>query len=209
MTLETLFRGDTLIPGALRGYRTWQPGGPRLLSTGVTYTYGPAGTVETATCRHNPNLAGHGPSPQANCTCGFYAWYAPADSRIVNAPIFGAVRATGHVVLGTHGFRAQHLQVLAVTTDEHDRRTRLIDAGFTVYPTRQDLLADYPPDDISSLIDHHCDHHCAAISVLSVQGVTSLATAGMRGLQHAVTNQVITLAERLKALAADTNPDHP
>lgn len=183
MTLEQLFQGGpALVPGALLGYRTWDlyRGLDRIASTGISYVYGPPGTVEIATCRRDSHAPAH-EAPSHECACGFYGWYRPADTRIVPAGVFGAVRATGRVVLGTHGFRAQQLQVLAVTAALADDRATLRRAGFIVYDTREQLLRAHPPEDISALVDHHCDHRCRTIPVLSPTGVAGRFQAAIGG----------------------------
>jgi hypothetical protein len=66
--------------------------------------------------------------------------------------VFGVIQASGVVLVGERGFRAQRAEIVAVVA----RRRHVIDAceaaGIKVYRRRKDLLRDYPPDDVSALI---------------------------------------------------------
>jgi len=154
-----MFQGEpSLVPGVLRGYRTWGERYGGLRSTGMDHTWGGAAEVEQAMCQAWP-LQTHS-APDADCKCGLYGWYDPADSRIVDAPVFGVIEVSGRVILGTHGFRAERARVLAVTAEHADDRALFRQRGYTVYDTRDALLADYPPDDVSELARHECDGTC-------------------------------------------------
>ena len=157
-----------LVAGTLRGYRTWRlvpPGVP--LEPGVLplasvtrphITWPPAlsaSCTSVAFTPMDPKPPRPEPThraPERDCNCGIYAWYSSGDARTLAAEVFGVVRASGLVMLGTRGFRAEHVEISAVAT----RNTRVAEAcraaGIEVYRRRRDLIADYPADDVSTLI---------------------------------------------------------
>lgn len=175
--VRDLFAGESsLVPGTLRGYRTWlgiTPHTGRLQSTGLSWhAWGPApyaGASHTAECYAGWGWGGNEPctdheAPAAECTCGLYAWYDPADRRIpltgCSGPVFGVVQATGRVILGTHGFRAQRMEVLAVTSEDEATRTQLRRYGYPVHDSAEAMFAAYPPENVSGLVDHACEGEC-------------------------------------------------
>src|SRR5262249_44611381 len=116
--------GRALIPGSLRGYRTWRllkrraslPEGALPL-TSVTRPVVWTPTLEARCCfpraidEHaavpsTSSLASHR-SPSSGCECGIYAWYAPGDTRVLHAGAFGAVEAAGLVLMRDRGDRAE------------------------------------------------------------------------------------------------------
>lgn len=183
---------EMLVPSALRGYRSWSlemdPSGQvQLASTGVPYvwttgeltagcakvssrTASPTLGCSCALCRAYTQRYVVAPDPRhaapiADCTCGFYGWYRPGDIRIVPAPIRGVIEASGRVQLGTHGFRAERVRLLAISSGYVDASTqsllaRLSAAGVKVYPILDELVQAFPPEDITGLIDHSCDERC-------------------------------------------------
>jgi hypothetical protein len=95
--VQTLFQGpEALVPGTLRGYRTWRLTlGGRLVSTAMESLWDD--DVNEATCfspLKHPGVA----VPDARCQCGFYGWYAPDDSRIVPSDVFGVIEASARVI---------------------------------------------------------------------------------------------------------------
>jgi hypothetical protein len=159
--------GRPLVAGSLRGYRTWRlqrrrssPSAGALPLTSVTrrVVWGP-----TLTARCTPEIAptsakgsatdlGDHVAPGAGCRCGIYGWYDPTDTAILRAGVFGVVEASGLVLMGERGFRAERARIVAVVT----RNRRLADAcdraGVAVYRRRRDLLRDCPPEDLSALL---------------------------------------------------------
>ena len=121
------YSGDdvTLVPGFLRGFRAWGLGFqfnvPTL--TGVVQTGYPwqpglnegdclvkrshAMGLTNASCGH--------PTPSPNCACGLYARFVDDQHRYIG--VKGIVKATGNVILGTKGFRAQYAQIEAFYVD--------------------------------------------------------------------------------------------
>jgi uncharacterized protein YndB with AHSA1/START domain len=161
--------GRALIPGSLRGYRTWRllkrraslPEGALPL-TSVTRPVVWAPTLEARCCfppatdQHpavpsTSSLASHR-SPSRGCECGIYAWYAPSDTQVLHAGVFGAVEACGLVLMGDRGYRAERARISAVVTRNRRLAAACAAAGVTVYGRRHDLLRDYPPDDLSGLL---------------------------------------------------------
>src|SRR5262245_32379778 len=161
--------GRALVSGSLRGYRTWRllkrreplPAGALPL-TSVTRPVVWTPTLEARCCfpptidQHaavpsTSSLASHR-SPSRGCECGIYAWYAPGDTRVLHAGVFGAVEASGLVLMGDRGYRAQRARISALVTRNRRLAAACAAAGVTVYGHRRDLLRDYPPDDLSALL---------------------------------------------------------
>jgi hypothetical protein len=163
--------GDTgreLVPGSLRGYRTWQllsrraalPEGALPLRSVTRRVVWPP-TLE-ARCAP-PDIEQYAPvpsstrlgshrSPARRCDCGIYAWYDPHDTAMLHARVFGAVEASGLVLMGDRGFRAERARISALVTRNRRLATACEAVGIRVYRRRRDLLRDYPPDDVSVLL---------------------------------------------------------
>jgi hypothetical protein len=101
-----------LVPGTLRGYRTWRllrraPEDGALPLTSVTrgVRWAPTLTAECAPLEPGvdglPEGAGAHRAPTAGCRCGIYGWYDPHDADILRARVFGVVQASGLVVMGS------------------------------------------------------------------------------------------------------------
>ena len=164
--------GRQLVPGSLRGYRSWRRIGRRrrvpdgmlplaaITRRGVLW----APTLH-AECTE-ADLANQSPtrfrredehrSPSSSCECGIYGWYEPDDCMAMDAGIFGAfgvIQASGLVLMGDRGFRAEHAQIVAVVTWNKRVAAACEEAGIAVYRRRRDLVRDYPPEDLSALLD--------------------------------------------------------
>ena len=163
--------GRSLVAGTLRGYRTWSPMRSRDLPAGmlplrsaqipqVIWTASLHARCLTA------ELHGRGDSappvthqaPGRACRCGIYGWYQPRDRRMVPAPVFGVIAASGVIVMGSHGFRAQHARIVAIVTRQRDLTAACEDAGIAVYRRRRHLLHDHPTEDLTALLDDHAHH---------------------------------------------------
>jgi hypothetical protein len=160
--------GRALVPGSLRGYRTWRllgrhapvPEGALPLSS-VTRRVVWQPTLEARCtppdierCAAAPSaksLHSHR-SPSRGCDCGVYAWYAPDDTRTLDAQVFGVVEASGLVLMGDRGFRAARARIVAVLTRNRRLAAACAAAGVTVYRRRRHLLRDHPPEDLSGLL---------------------------------------------------------
>lgn len=187
---------ETLVPAALRGYRSWNVVGGVLCSTGVEHRWdepqasarclagstigGGDSDCDCDLCVHNQHRA-----PVRDCTCGIYGWYDPDDSRLAKGDVFGAVEITGRAVMASHGFRAERARILALaieapaprrisawammpdrmpatTAELHDIARWAKTQGIPVFATRAAMLAEFPPQDVSSLVKHDCEASCTA-----------------------------------------------
>lgn len=216
MTMRDLFGDDQqLVAGSLRGYRCWSSvtKAGELRSIGVTHTWKPKPyeSPELAVCRGGQC---GGPSPGEKCTCGIYGWYDPADHRLATSSIFGVVAATGRVQLGTHGFRAERVQVIAVATIYGYLREVLNDHGYRTFETAEELILTYPPHDVSGFVKHRCKgDRCAedmmsrsslGVSLRRVLGGpfgTAGAASAMTGLAQKFTEHRTSLAKAMAQLA--------
>jgi hypothetical protein len=162
--------GRAMVPGSLRGYRTWRLLGRRAAAqlpdgtlplTSVTRRNVRWERTLTARCEApGPGTVGPAPSapegshraPEAGCVCGIYGWYDPADTYMTSARVFGVVEASGLVIMGEQGFRAERARIAAVVTRSRRAAAACERAGVAIYRRRRDLLRDYPPDDVSSLL---------------------------------------------------------
>ncbi len=163
--------GRPLVPGSLRGYRTWQRVGRRthvpdgmLPLTAVTRRHILWGPTLSADCTEadaipggsRSDVAAEHRSPAAGCDCGIYGWYDPHDTALLDPGafgVFGVIQASGLVLMGDSGFRAERAQIIAVVTRNRRVATACEAAGIAVYRRRRDLLRDYAPDDVSGLVD--------------------------------------------------------
>jgi len=126
----------------------------------------------TARCLMTPyygNSAWSHTAPGNDCICGFYGYYTP---RLINDTgngientVVAAVEVYGNVVLGTKGFRAEKLRLVAlVRPTEYEARVHryeklqvqwraLVEAyGVPCFDTVDTMLATYPPQDVSELL---------------------------------------------------------
>src|SRR5262249_20697985 len=105
--------GRALVPGSLRGYRTWRllgrraplPEGALPLSSVPRRVAWPP-PLEARCPPPDPEWPAAVPSmmslgshrsPLRGCDCGIYAWYAPGDTGTLYARVFGVVEASGLV----------------------------------------------------------------------------------------------------------------
>jgi hypothetical protein len=102
---------DLIHPVA--GYRQWRIHDGELRSV-HTWDLWRAGAM---TARCHANKAHAEPPPVKDCSCGFYARYAPfARTASAGTPdlVAGAVALWGRLELHPHGMRAEHAQILAL-----------------------------------------------------------------------------------------------
>jgi hypothetical protein len=119
-----------LIPAPLYGLRTWRVAadehGEALSASCKDTPWPDGGAWLEATC---DGPGGHA-APDADCTCGVYAWHpSRASARRVLASRFelpGIVEAIGAIELQDDGFRAQRARpfALVVTPGRNAARTR-------------------------------------------------------------------------------------
>jgi hypothetical protein len=121
-------------------------------------------------------------APADGCACGIYGWYDPRDSRLIASDVFGAIEVSGRVVLATHGFRAEKARVVAIAIEPRRYPARLdlvggseasreqlhalaqwgAAQGIPVFASQSELVAAFPPDDVSGLVEHECGEQCSA-----------------------------------------------
>lgn len=155
--------GTPFVAGELRGYRTWLRSHPDDVPAGML----PLRSVHLPYVSWTPILrarclaADYGQAtkphqvPAKGCRCGIYGWYRPRDRRIVPAPVFGVVAASGAIIMGTHGFRAEQATIVAIVSRDRDIAAACDRAGIAVYRRRRSLLRDYPTEDLTALLGHH------------------------------------------------------
>lgn len=136
---------NDLVVGQVRGYRAWVRDAAGLAP--VTYRNHP---WTLATARAICTAGGKHPAPAAGCTCGLYAYYRPTTVPQSDRQVFGVVAAEGRVVLATRGMKAERMTMLALVTDDEALGEQY---GVPIYPSREALLSDYPPQDYSGLVD--------------------------------------------------------
>jgi hypothetical protein len=164
--------GRPLVAGSLRGYRTWRlqrrgssTSGDSLPLTSVTrrVVWGPTLTACcTPDVTANPGQGtatpvGDHAAPGAECQCGIYGWYDPTDTGMLRAGVFGVVEASGLVLLGERGFRAERARIVAVVSRNRRLTAACEQAGIAVYRRRRDLVRDCPPEDLSALLGDPLD----------------------------------------------------
>ena len=142
----------------VRGFRQFRVGDAGLLPAHVGDRPWSDG-VTVARCRRSRHRA-----PQPSCSCGLHAWYDGADARAhaLKGEVTAVVRASGTVLLGEHGWRAERAEVVAVAlpdprTSTRVRRERVRAVVEASYPSAvlvhdvRELERLYPPDDLSAL----------------------------------------------------------
>jgi hypothetical protein len=159
--------GRPLVASTLRGYRTWRPARRwarvpegALPLTAVTRRHIVWTPNLRACCsppwiapRHRESvLPSDHQAPFAGCRCGIYAWYQPDDTGILHAGVFGAVEASGVILMGDRGFRAERARIVAIVTRNRRVAAGCAEAGIGVYRHRRDLLRDHPPHDVGTLL---------------------------------------------------------
>lgn len=99
----------------------------------------------------------HDDVPRLDCSCGFYASYTydhlllAQQSGATSEGILGVVEASGKIVLGTRGFRAEKMRILALSGDNHIGT--FVGGSIPVYNVIDTMLEKYPPDDVSHLVE--------------------------------------------------------
>lgn len=160
-----------MVPGTLRGYRAWIAEGGELRSIVGREPWLTSGN--TAMCRRGmvrngwatspfpQRITGLHDAPGSQCTCGFYAKHClEGVERDYNPSIFtyGSIRASGKVILGTEGFRAQHADIEALyvpwtpSPPSPDLLRRLRHINLPVFFNRDRFLAAFPPISVDHLL---------------------------------------------------------
>jgi hypothetical protein len=169
-----------LVPGTLRGYRGWRwnEDTQRLMSTGWIHDWARERLQPDAMClrpdaeawRFHTDfgiddrldfLAPYPPpvrrhlAPVSQCTCGYYASYAPRTYvehgwLWENGYLHGAVSAHGAVVLGTKGFRAQRVELDAMWGRTSREAAKAY--GVPWFVTEREMLQEFPPSNVDELL---------------------------------------------------------
>jgi hypothetical protein len=116
-------------------------------------TLGPGSFSREQILLEYQNLLGHEtPSIDGVCiSCGFYALHSPYLSPAVRAAyltdqpdVYGSIKATGKVVVGELGFRAQYAEIEAIAGPEGEKYAKHY--GVPWFPDGLDALAEtFPP----------------------------------------------------------------
>ena len=148
-----------VIPGALRGYRVWRFQEDLLMAANWPLFWLPG--KYTALCTRILAPHAHGseePSPVKDCTCGIYARHRPEDVNVTLGPIMGTIKAYGHVILGTEGFRAQYAEIEAISAPWGGLYTQgtmdYLSHKYEVpaFPSYQRLVEAFPPIPVGELL---------------------------------------------------------
>lgn len=156
---------EKLYPGTLRGYRYWRVN--RFLAdkhgtplTGVSvesFVWEPTGNCAKCVYLGVPGYKeAHSPDsiPHPECQCGFYAWYDPQGAiqnhgnswmGIDGDLVLGVIEASGLIVPGSKGFRAEKADIVALVPG----RNRI--SGYPVHllSSVDDLIQGYPPQKVA------------------------------------------------------------
>jgi hypothetical protein len=143
-----------LVPGALRGYRSWRVLNDELVACNSPIAW-PVGVMESEHVEYNSfvevqisgRCKGH---PQKDHACGIYAVHrlGNEDNR---GWILGSIKAYGKTIVGTRGFRAGKAEIEALTLNpqglnHHSRWSIKNFANETIYlaqsPDAQQQLWD-------------------------------------------------------------------
>ena len=148
---------STLLIQHITGFRQFRVGDDGLLPAHVGNRPWTS-PVTVARCGR-----GHA-TPVQGCACGLHAWYDVADARAHALPgeVTAVVRASGTVLLGEHGWRAERAEVVAValpgrrtSTDARRERIRAVVAAAhpeaEVLEDVRELERRFAPDDLSAL----------------------------------------------------------
>jgi hypothetical protein len=158
-----------LIPGFLRGYRAWDWRPPVL--RGKVRMFDWHSGRNQAQCiggvhhsRQTLTVSDERPQvPLRDCSCGFYATHQGFPANYAGA-LEGSIKAEGRIILGEVGFRAQYATVEALCIGKwtglglglgfagHTHKGVEEYYGVPLFGSREELLREFPPHDISNLI---------------------------------------------------------
>jgi hypothetical protein len=144
-----------LVPGGLRGYREWIVGTLGLRASNFNYFWKPG--INVADCRATDldfPEEGH-KAPDAGCTCGLYAryrWDRVSAHGGWNGTAVGVIEASGRVILGTQGFRAEKAKIVALCIEDDIYKHPPLDPSIQFFDRIPDMLEAFPPQDVSELI---------------------------------------------------------
>jgi hypothetical protein len=92
-------------------------------------------------------------APDPDCTCGFYATYQPSSNggHFFAYPVAGIIEASGRIILGTKGFRAQRTRIVALMNTAPYSRDAAEMYDVPLFGSSQEALEAFPPHDISEI----------------------------------------------------------
>lgn len=133
-------------------YRRWNVGPGRLVPVTDPWPSWKPG-INTARCTGTwgePRpFQEHGPVPDGDCRCGFYARRRPialctcGDPLTPRHGVVGVVKLGGRIVEHEDGYRAEKAQVVAYVDHTGDVT---VDYGCPVYPDVETMWAEWAPD---------------------------------------------------------------
>lgn len=136
-----------------------------LCSVYANYTYKPG--VNVAMCDPHMNTVNgvalchtEEEHPRPGCHCGFYATHNGYPWDYMNRLVLGSVKATGKIMLGDTGFRAQKLEIEAIACGFDTPPDMVKDAlgewakfyGVPCFWDPHELLEAFPPQDLSHIL---------------------------------------------------------
>lgn len=149
-----------LVPGVLRGYRSWYL---RLGDLGgyleaINFPVAWEPSRNTAHCVNGIQLVRHD-APHARCTCGFYARHTPefwTGSSTYQPPfVLGSIRAYGKVILGTGGFRAQYAEIEALAIAYASPVP--LPYNVPIFSSLTELVEQFPPIPVDHLLERELE----------------------------------------------------
>lgn len=87
--------------------------------------------------------------------CGIYGKYNWTKANVTSSLVVGAIAASGRIVLGTKGFRAQKARILALSLPEYQSPQEVetlqasVHHGVRLYANPALMLQDFPPSDLN------------------------------------------------------------
>jgi hypothetical protein len=162
---------ELLILDTVRGFKQWSWNTERKLVSMFPADWSNGSIVSECSrseLNKDKSSATH-KSPDQDCSCGVYAHYLPLESyEKQKHSIFGVVEASGKILMGTKGFRAEKARVVALAGYgacnqwfENTEKTRgvypedVVDfctsIGVPYFPTVRQMVYEFPQDDLSTL----------------------------------------------------------
>ena len=104
--------------------------------------------VNVAKCPFGYHLTS---APEPNCSCGFYGmykyWQVESDLNTM-----GVIEATGRVILHSKGARVEKARIVAHMRPPQFYALRHHYPDVHWFDSEEDMLREYPPQDVSELI---------------------------------------------------------
>lgn len=164
------YGSEKLIINSVIGYRQWYYSDNELFSNRDTVWTDRSLVAECKAYVYDEDIPPDHEAPLAECTCGIYAHYLPLESYSRGAAnVFGVVRASGKILMGTKGFRAEKVEIVALgglgvcnswfqntsPTPYEKNLESLIDfctkIGVPYFPSVGHMTDEFPQDDLESL----------------------------------------------------------